>query len=144
MLPGEAPWTGHALLMGVPSLPRVKDLLDCAYVAVGRRIEDENGRTLIVDVSQDVCRSPWSWKVGCCTTSSQWYSYLHDRMICESEKFMLLGFSPDVNVASLNRNDLRDLGGEAMACYSIGTVLAAVLVSLNSECIWTKCPWSSP
>lgn len=94
MSPTEKPWTSRAgtKLRGVPSNGRVREMIDIAWFASTAGISDSAEihriqQTLKVDVSQSLHRRSWSTNIATFTTTSEVYSFAHDRMISEREKF---------------------------------------------------------
>lgn len=140
---GAAPWSGRpgVALTGVSRTRRVVDLLDIAsFASVKGKSTDEIEairHELVCDVSQGVERSPWARHVGTFTTAGEFYLFGADRIMTEREKFRALGFGP-VNCDGLSRAQLKDLGGEAMALPSIGSVLAAVILAVDFPSLWSR------
>ena len=106
---------------------RARDIVQLAYktmVLKGVPLEQ-----VIVDVSQDASRKPWS--VGCrsLTTSSTLFSFSRGRIIRPREHQRIMGF-PLMSLPNFPEGVWRDLCGEAMAVPSVTLVtLCAVLAS---------------
>ena len=80
----SSPWSGTARLQGLSSTPRVKELLDCAYLGAEARAQQEGKafdvNSLIADCSQAISRKPWSLdETGTFCASTQNYSFKVDR-----------------------------------------------------------------
>ena len=123
-----------------------KELLDCAFVfGCGKKNVDpveamrkQSARqraaaNLFCDVSQGICRHPWTLDVlNCTTTSSVWYSFERDSILDPREIFRLHGFdTPPEDVC--NFVELQGLIGNCMAVPSVGSVLHGLLCSCGSS-----------
>ena len=138
------PWSsGNHRLQGVPTTPRVKELLDLAVLNVmDAALVNHPGedlplqvlvKDLYVDCSQASCRKPWS--VGFLrtfTTNSQLYSFSLDRVLVPDEQLRALGFRG--NLAShLHYPDVVEMAGQSMALCSIAFAEALVIAALFQQ-----------
>ena len=129
-LPGAAGWVSHvgaAHLRGVSLSERLADLLNVSIETTHGSSQPEEVEDLIVDMSQDIKRRPWS--VGYCrslTTSSDLYTAKRGRVVIPLEHFRLLGFPP-ISLTHLSFAKQRDLSGEAMSPVQMGIVLSVGL-----------------
>ena len=127
---GSNGWLSGKTLAGLSSAERVHDLVNVAVESTVKGIGDEPMPDLIVDVSQDVGRRPWT--VDACrslTTSSELLSVARRRVVVPREHFLLLGF-PQVDLQGLSWACQRDLAGEAMSPAAVGFVLAIAMVCM--------------
>lgn len=113
------PWTGRpeVRLHGTPRTPRVKDLIDCAFVVIRDSAPHSTPTTeaidgWLVDVSQAIQRKPWSKRLTL-TQNSQLYSFTHDACLSGCGNLQLMGWPRSVAPPSrFTEGDLRALAGE--------------------------------
>ncbi len=118
------PWTDRQL-RGVPKTDRVAELLQLgalvACVAHGKEeatpeAVEEATAGWTCDFSQSPARKPWRHgSLPSLCTSTELYSYSHDRAITAQELFRMMGWQVPVSLGSLPGHKVRDLLGEAMA-----------------------------
>ena len=126
-------WSQSNVIVGMSTAPRVMDLVDVALASTTQRAPAGPLPDLIVDVSQDVGRRPWTLdSVRSITTSSDLVSISRQRSILPQEHYRLLGY-PDVDLEGQSLHSQRDLSGEAMAPPSISFVLAVALATLQHK-----------
>ncbi len=76
------PWTETARLVGVPTSPRMTDLLQVAYFAWLKQTTDPSKKPeWCVDISQGVERKPWSEVPRTFGQTSLEYSFSLDRVL---------------------------------------------------------------
>ncbi len=86
MAQGDEQWTRNHRLVGVPTHPRHKDVIDCAYAAYLKYCE-KNKELLIqnpswcVDVSQQVDRKAWGPDPRSFNKDSLVYCFAVDRVL---------------------------------------------------------------
>ena len=117
-------------LRGLNLSERLSDLVSVAVEASHGTSEPEEVEDIIIDLSQDVLRRPWT--NGHCrslTTSSDLFSVKRRRVVLPGEHFRLLGF-PSLNLHMLSLAKQRDLSGEAMSPACMGVVCALGLSCL--------------
>ncbi len=147
---GESPsmlhrWRGTPtapVLRGVPSTKRARELLNVAFL---KACESEQvctaeaawwpeprrkvARSLFVDVSQAVTRSPWAkHALKTVTTTTELYSFERDTMV-EPEELLRLHGRPVPLGHSCEARELRDLLGNCMAVQTLATVMRALFLS---------------
>ena len=133
---GEA-WCDKVAIAGMTQTPRVTNLVNTAVQAVMQKSEAKSvsGVDLMIDISQDVGRRPWTLdSVRSLTTSSELVSVLRRRQVLPSEHFRLLGFppTPTISLAGNEKSSVQqDLAGEAMSPACIALVLAVALVTMQ-------------
>eukprot|EP00971_Amphidinium_carterae_P006078 119700-Amphidinium_carterae.1 len=125
---GCQPWSDAKRPMRGAKTARAKDAIN---ICAALRPEAFNpASSLILDLSQNAHRSPWSIGVRSITTSSDLFSFDLGRTLTGSEHFKLLGF-PDVQLGKLSQRQMKHLVGEAMSPPAVGSVLLALLLSLD-------------
>ena len=129
----STPWSGIARLQGLSSTPRVKELLDCAYLHAEARAQQEGKafdvNSLIADCSQAISRKPWSLdETRTFCTSTQNYSFKVDRVILPEEELSMLGF-PGGLLRGIRLSDGFEFVGQSMALPSVAMAEAALMVA---------------
>ena len=89
---------------------------------------------LILDLSQNVNRMPWSLGIRSVTTSSCLFSFALGRVLKAEEHWAALGFP--AMAGQLSERAQKHLVGEAMAPPVIGALAYTLLHSLNG--FWEK------
>ena len=132
-----AGWTGREDFAGegLPQSERVKDVLDITAAKVlvsqsgaGSVAQQAMLRSTIVDVSQCVSRSTYNKSKGtvpCFTTSTELYSYGHDRVILPQEMLAMHGFMLsrlEIPREVLMR-DLKKMAGGGLSCPCLASIL---------------------
>ena len=125
---------------GLRCTARVEGLIDVAIaLSKGRRSEDRmpsmahdhrDQQELFIDISQDVDRRPWSSPgLRSVTTSSEFFSLRHKRLLLPIEHYQLLGFAPLRNPqdSKVSATQHRDLSGEAMSPPVVALAILGVL-----------------
>jgi hypothetical protein len=144
MTPKTKLWCDQARSAGLDHLStRCKDLINIAWHAATRDMTDPVDiasvkASLMIDVSQDILRKPWTTHLGTFTTSAQLYSFRLERFLLEQEKFYLLGFPHSTDFTSLSTNALRDLSGDAMALPSVTMVTYSLLLIGKFPGLWSN------
>lgn len=143
---GLQPWTGVSghvqapRLRGCGQTDAKKEILDLAFLngchKKGVSAEDAMCRqqprrcaaeNLFCDVSQGICRRPWTFDtLQCSKTSTLWYSFERDAVIDHREIFRLHGFDTPPEDTCTHR-ELQVLIGNCMAVPSISAVLHGLL-----------------
>ena len=132
--PDLKPWSERKMLLGVSRSDRVLSLVNCAMqrevMASGEAVLQAAQPDVYIDVSQDICRTPWTRStVRSLTTSSCLYSSKADRQLLAKEHLRLVGF---VSVPpNYTEAEYRDLAGECMAPPVIGHVIGCLLKSVQ-------------
>lgn len=142
-----APWTGATTFVGqgVPRSKRALELIDLGFIdackrsrtqidATSAKASGSSGvlRDLVVDISQNPCRSPWSRPGGnahTLCTSTQLYSYNLDRMLEADEYLLLQGYKESVNTDQLSSDAVRSMAGEGIALPCLASVLYCIHAS---------------
>ena len=122
---------------------RCKDLINIAWFRSTKDLTNPVHITavrdcLLVDISQDISRRPWSNRLGTFTTSAQIYSFRLGRVLLEEEKFYFLGFPRNTKFSSLSMHALRDLSGDAMALPSVTMVIYSLLLVGRFPGLWSN------
>lgn len=135
------PWTSHSHFKGVglSQTKRNLEMVDLGFiqachsakrsysVAAAKREGLFDG--LVVDVSQNPCRSPWTTQSGhahTLTTSTLLYSYKMDRMLQPIEYLLLQGYQGTVNLEGLKADSIRKMAGEGVALPCLATILSCI------------------
>ena len=135
------PWTSHGSFKGggLSQTKRNLEMLDlgfiqachsakCGYsVAAAKRQGLLDG--LVVDVSQNPCRAPWTTQSGhahTLTTSTLLYSYQMDRMLQPREYLLLQGYQESVSLEGLKAESIKDMAGEGIALPCLATILSCI------------------
>ena len=128
------PWTGRSdvHLLGVPNNENIRNIIDIAWWRSTNGLTEAEAclvrECLKIDISQSLSHKPWSKHMTCLTTSSVVYSYAHDRVVTDPEKFFCLGFCQDLRFESMASGHLKDLAGDAMALPSVGSALCSLFL----------------
>lgn len=131
------PWSSSARLLGVPRTARTLELLDVGYLCAEQALRQQGlpadkghvVQNLTIDVSQNICRKPWSSSLRTFTTTSQVYLYSADRILLPEEALRLLGFDdvPGDALNGVSAAEVSDLVGQAMALPSVAVPMLALL-----------------
>ena len=119
-------WSASHRLSGLTQTERAKDVVDLCY-------EITKNPNMIIDVSQNGSRSPWSCRVGSLVRHSEFYCMSLDRTIQAPEHLRLLGFPTSRLRLSMSHAECKDVSGEAMGAPSIGIVVYCLLHSTSFE-----------
>ena len=109
---------------GLPSRPRLRELLDLGILAIcfqhslppTEDVVHSICRELVIDVSQNPVRRPWKKDTlpGLCS-ASRIFSYEHGRVIMHRESLRMLGWRLPVCTNGITQADIGGLLGESMA-----------------------------
>ena len=86
---------------------------------------------ILVDVSQDGGRRPWSGHLRSMTTSSCFYSFSADRLLVGSEHMNIMGFPSHLNLQHLSESAVKDLIGEAFSLPTTSVVVLCLVTGLT-------------
>ncbi len=138
--PQFRPWTqppaGTSVpeLRGVPDNPRYRDCIDIAW-AVALQKPEAQRLPLYCNFTQCPSRAPWSQKLRCLTTSTKYYDFQRDTVICPEETLMLQGHpATDLRLGMFSKSTLVHAVGEAMSCPCVGAIILGMY--LNSRAPW--------
>ena len=139
-------WSGRASMGGCVGSSRQRDVVDVCYVNMCHKLglnpalpdtkATIRSLELYCDVSQNVNRSPWSFKkIRCATTSSRNYSFALDRLLVPEEVLMAYGWPRAVAEAhtQVPVTVMDDLVGETMALQTLAMVMLAVITAASSK-----------
>lgn len=118
-------------------------MLDMAWFAATSGVDDAAEidrikQRLTCDISQSLHRRKWSLGLSTFTTTSEVYSFAHDRLITDQEKFFLLGFPRSTRFDGLPSNCLKDLVGSAMALPALTVVMYSAALVLKLPGLWNN------
>ena len=140
--PDFAPWTPKCSQTTQGLSKRCRDLIDCTATHLCKRARVETasrtqqrqamGDTLL-DISQSHARRCFtneSCVARCLTTSSQLYSFKHDRLLEPLEHLLLQGYPLSTEVPdSFTAQATRSLAGEGIALPCLATLVWAIYIS---------------
>eukprot|EP00971_Amphidinium_carterae_P341708 6480659-Amphidinium_carterae.3 len=145
-----ASWTAKHSLTGVPSSARARDIIDLTYSRFQKQTQkacEKKGKhfeemlqtdgflpcDLLLDISQDGLRKAYSNAARSMCSNTSFYSFQADRMISPREHLHFLGWpQSSLKLEGIGLAALRDLSGEAMAPPSVGGVLTALALQMDS------------
>ena len=118
---------------GLSLTKRVLDVLDVTAIKVlERNHQPQNGlKNIYVDVSQSIMRNTYTNLDNispCLTTSTELYSFGHDRVILPQEMMAMHGYQRITVPETILPRDLKTMVGGGMSLPCIGTVLMALHV----------------
>ena len=137
---GMERWTSSHEVLGVTAgADRVLDAIDLCHSACSLGSKDGEGAALrgpiVLDVSQDMSRRPWSvGQVPTMTRTSEFFLYHQSRLATGGEHLRLLGFnSESLDFGRLSPGQLKDLAGDGMGVPCVSVVTCAVAHVLQSQ-----------
>ena len=138
------PWTAatdgfEPRLGGIPGplAPRKAELLDLALLwglaqqqatEVTAHTRDLVCQGLLVNVSQNPARRPWSYDLGRLTRTSRYYSFADDRVLSAQELFRIYGWQR-ANLTGIKFGDAIDMLGDSMALPTLGVAMSALIIA---------------
>ena len=128
----KAPWSSCHRLQGLPDRPRVKEIVDLAYLATqqGQDRSDDNVKELVVDCSQNITRRPWCPKPPYRTfcTGSMIYIFAADRILLAEEEMRMHGIGAVGKLLhGIPFAEQYDIAGLGMALPAVGLAQMAML-----------------
>eukprot|EP00971_Amphidinium_carterae_P334257 6469418-Amphidinium_carterae.1 len=110
---GIGKWSTHHQLHGIPrTSERTRDCIDLAYQVVMKKGSQTDLSKMVVDVSQDGSRKPWSAMLRSVTRSSVFYHFGEDRLLSSKELLACFGWCvEDLCLQDMSEAQIRDLIG---------------------------------
>lgn len=129
------PWSPHALLQGLGSTDRVRELCDLAFLCTEETLRQAGEdcshanviRGLSCDVSQNVQRKPWG-TLRTLTTNSCVYVFELDRVLLPEEGLRLLGFPTLPMMKHITPGEMHEFMGQAMALPAVAQASLCLLL----------------
>ena len=151
------PWSTVTRMTGTVATPRVKEMVDIAYLLTqeGLRMQDmphqknDIVKGLFADLSQNIGRRPWG-SFRTLTTASQVYHFRLDRLILPEECLRLLGFGRIAEIvlqdSGLTPAETGEFVGQAMSVPSVAVACMSLITAaiekgaLSDVCSYVPLP----
>lgn len=151
------PWSTVARMTGVAVNPRIKEMVDLAYLMTKEGLKmqdlphqkDDVVKGLFADLSQNIGRRPWG-SFRTLTTASQVYHFKLDRLILPEECLRVLGFGRLAKIglqdAGLTPAETGEFVGQAMSVPSVGVACMSLITAaietgaLSDVCSYVPLP----
>eukprot|EP00971_Amphidinium_carterae_P269387 5344227-Amphidinium_carterae.3 len=129
----ESTFSELNLVRGISPTPRYIDAIDVCW-AINSKHPDAS--QLVLDVSQDLERRPWSMEViPTLTKSSDVFAFAVGRTLAPEEHLRALGFDlSKLQLAGLSAGQICDLAGDSMSVGCVAVVQLAAIGALRGVC----------
>ena len=120
-------------MLGLGTSKRVHDAVNLC--AEHHEAEGFDIKRVVVDVSQDMLRRPWSAdSFPTLTRSSEIFVYARERALIGTEHLQVCGFQASaLDLSCVSQSQQKDLAGDGMAVPSVTLVVLAAIAVLQDE-----------
>ena len=124
---------------------RSRAVIDIACAWVKKEFPSASDESLMkgffVATSSSAPKKPWSYGLKTLLTSSEIYSYEHDRMLTPQDLMRQHGWRAP-NAGGLSFSAMRGLHGESVACQQLGCLVWAAYLAADFPGMW-EAPYES-